>query len=82
MVIPESEEHIFVPDTARAASSDAAKDIVIVFYEDSILTNDACVDQRGELAVEDLPVAYLAVFLVRIGHAHPLFEANQTSVVR
>jgi len=62
------EKDVFFPDAASFASGNAAKDIVVVFFERSIITNDASINERGELAVKNLSVANLAAFLVRIGH--------------
>jgi hypothetical protein len=72
-----SEESIFFPNAAGAASGNAAKDIVVVLFESSVVTDDTSVNEGGELTVKDLPVSDLAALLVRIGYTTTSFEATQ-----
>ena len=55
--------NIFFPGAARASPRNAAIDIVVVFYELSVVAKDAFVRERGEFAMKDFPIAYLTTFL-------------------
>jgi hypothetical protein len=72
-----SEKYVFFPAAAGAASGNAAKDIVVVLFEDTVVADDTSVNEGGKLAVKDLPVSDLAALLVRIGHTTTYFEAIQ-----
>ncbi len=72
----DSEECVFPPDATGAAPCNAAKDIVVVLFECTVITDDTSVNEGGELAVKDFPVADLAALLVRIGHRITSFKQS------
>ena len=73
----DSEESVFFPDASGAAAGNAAKNMVVVLFECAVVADDTSVNEGGELAVMDLPVADLAAFLVRIGHITASFKLSR-----
>ncbi|MGZ3597654.1 MAG: hypothetical protein ACXWMS_08350 [Syntrophales bacterium] len=60
----DSEESVFLPNAAGSASGNAAKNIVVVFFGCTIVTDDTSVNEGGKLAMKNLPVTDLAALLI------------------